>query len=349
MLLYSNQLHRFPFLIKSILPLAYINVALLYVYIHGFIRDKYRFSKPDLIHLIPLSIGIIDTAGIFTYSYQELQQLVTQISIGKSIFYKEKIGVFSGVDSIIIRQLIFLTYYIFIFKLLIKNKIFFKANNGNIKSRWLILLSVGILLLQFVRISIIVLTQSTQDTKSILLTWNYLAGAVISGSILLYLLYNPKILYGFIFIGRDQHGLSPKFMEDSSIKSAVTEERKTRIAMNSEEIKASLQAIEKYMSDQKPFLRQNCRVSYIAENLDMPSHHFSYLINEMQNKNFRDWLNGYRINYFIENFLLKSDKMTIEALASEAGFSSTATFYSAFKKEMGTSPTAYFKESTEKI
>ncbi len=79
----------------------------------------------------------------------------------------------------------------------------------------------------------------------------------------------------------------------------------------------------------------------------MPSHHLSYIINEMLNKNFRDWLNGYRINYFIENFRLKSDKMTIEALASEAGFSSPATFYSAFKKEMDTSPTAYFKEITE--
>ena len=346
-LLYNNHLTDYPYLIKVFLPLSYLSPALIYLYISGFIKDKYQLSKRDFIHLIPFTIGCIDGLGLFAYNPQELQQVVAQISLGKTLFYKEKIGLFSGAESIMIRQVIFLFYFLKIGHLLQKNKIIGKANSGEIESRWLLLLTFGILLLQGIRFTSVVLTDSTKEYNSTLLSAVGLTGIAIITSILLYLLYNPRILYGFIFIGRNKQELFTPPITTALPKAMVPEEKKSRNT-SEEEMQLSLTSIEKYMTENKPYLRHTCRISYIAENLNMPVHHCSYIINVMLNKNFRDWLNSYRIAYFIENFPIKSDKMTIEALATEAGFSSTATFYSAFKKEMGTSPTSFFKDFSKK-
>lgn len=348
MLFYNNQLPSFPYLIKALLPLSYLSPGLLYLYIRGFIEDRIGFTKKDLIHLIPLVVALVDTMGIFAYSRPELQQLVNQIKLGKSLLYKERIGLFSGLESISIRQALHLIYFFLIGKLMVKNKIFSTASRDSIESRWIILLSVGILLSQIIRFLSVVLTGSTGSLSSAILTIVGVAGIVIIGIIILYLLYNPKILYGFIFVGRSEKEASVNSTIANLSSSPVAVEKKSRNA-SEEEVQATLSLIEKFMVEKKPFLRHNCRISYIAETLDMPVHHCSYIINMKLNKNFRDWLNSYRIVYFIESFPLKSDKMTIEALAAEAGFSSAATFYSAFKKEMGTSPTSYFKDNSGKF
>lgn len=346
-LLYNNHLVDYPYLIKALLPLSFLSPALIYLYVSGFIKDKYQFSKQDLIHVIPLSIGIIDSLGLLAYSPLQLQQLVAKISIGKTLFYKDKIGLFSGEESIIIRQVIFLFYFLAIGHLLLKNKIISKAASRNIERRWLLLLVLGMLLFQGIRFAAAILTDATKEFNNTLLTAVGLTGIVTITAILLYLLYNSKILYGFIFIGRNKRELLTSPTKTAGPKILIIEEKKLRNT-SEEEMQRSLKSIEDYMSENKPYLRHTCRISYIAENLNMPVHHCSFIINVMLNKNFRDWLNSYRIAYFIENFPIKSDKMTIEALATEAGFSSPATFYSAFKKEMGTSPTSFFKDFSKK-
>jgi YesN/AraC family two-component response regulator len=67
------------------------------------------------------------------------------------------------------------------------------------------------------------------------------------------------------------------------------------------------------------------------------------VLNNVIEKNFRDWINEFRINHFIEMFIIYKDKKTIEALAQESGFKNPATFYNAFKKLTGLSPSQYFK------
>jgi AraC-like DNA-binding protein len=70
----------------------------------------------------------------------------------------------------------------------------------------------------------------------------------------------------------------------------------------------------------------------------------SKIINECYQQNFRDFVNRYRVEEFIE--LARQDtnkKYTFLALANEVGFNSKSTFNVAFKKVFQQSPRDFFK------
>lgn len=70
----------------------------------------------------------------------------------------------------------------------------------------------------------------------------------------------------------------------------------------------------------------------------------SQVINIMSNKNFRSFLNSYRIED-AQRLLTKLDtsKYTIESVAFQVGFKSSNTFRTAFKENTGVSPAFYLK------
>jgi AraC-like DNA-binding protein len=95
-------------------------------------------------------------------------------------------------------------------------------------------------------------------------------------------------------------------------------------------------------------------VEEIHLNPDLDLNLLSKVIGEPRNKlskyfsqretTFTDFVHDYRINAFIH--LLKEGKSKnygIEGLALEVGFNSRATFYRAFKKKEGVSPSEYAK------
>lgn len=94
----------------------------------------------------------------------------------------------------------------------------------------------------------------------------------------------------------------------------------------------------------------------IHTNPDLDLNLLSSLSNETRNNlskyfsdrdtTFTEFVHAYRIQSFI--MLLNEGKMKdfgIEGLAWEVGFNSRATFYRAFKKKMGISPSEYFKQT----
>jgi len=98
------------------------------------------------------------------------------------------------------------------------------------------------------------------------------------------------------------------------------------------------------MENNKPYLMADFQIVDLATAVDIPVHHCSFIVNNHIGKNFRDWINGYRVSHFMEQYPLKSEKMTIEAIAYESGFKSLGTFYNAFKKEARLMPKAYFSQ-----
>jgi AraC-like DNA-binding protein len=60
--------------------------------------------------------------------------------------------------------------------------------------------------------------------------------------------------------------------------------------------------------------------------------------------NFSDYVNRYRVIHFLREVDNgKLDQLTISGLMNECGFSSKATFYRAFKKIKGCTPTGWLK------
>ena len=68
------------------------------------------------------------------------------------------------------------------------------------------------------------------------------------------------------------------------------------------------------------------------------------IINEKMGRNFLDFVNQYRVEE-AKGMLTDENRnhLTVLSIAYDAGFNSKTAFYSAFKKQTGTSPTKYRK------
>lgn len=100
--------------------------------------------------------------------------------------------------------------------------------------------------------------------------------------------------------------------------------------------------LETYMRSAKPYLNSDLKISDLAEQLDIPSHHLSQIINQEYGLNFFDFVNQRRV---AEAQKMLADNSyahyTILAIAIEAGFNNKASFNRIFKKYTGMTPSAY--------
>jgi AraC-like DNA-binding protein len=102
--------------------------------------------------------------------------------------------------------------------------------------------------------------------------------------------------------------------------------------------------VNSFMIAEKPYKNADLSVSDLAEMLGTKPHVLSRIINDSYHKNFRDFVNTYRIEEFIRLANTKEFKhYTFLALAQEVGFNSKSTFNLAFKKMTNQSPREYFK------
>ncbi|NLR91297.1 MULTISPECIES: helix-turn-helix domain-containing protein [Flammeovirga] len=117
-------------------------------------------------------------------------------------------------------------------------------------------------------------------------------------------------------------GLTPELIE---IKDALAEEMKTK------------------------YLYTNPRLTLpdLARTLNTNTHDLSKVINEGYNKNFYDYINGYRVEAFVKEVLSdEAQELTYLGHAYNVGFNSKTAFNRAFKKETGKTPTQYFNQKT---
>ncbi|UII81426.1 AraC family transcriptional regulator [Flagellimonas sp. CMM7] len=149
----------------------------------------------------------------------------------------------------------------------------------------------------------------------------YIGGAVFF-SVLIY-------IFSFLFLQKHAFQLG-KYNTSSLDKSA------------SEEL---LDAIKKLFAKEEVFLDNTVSLETIAEKLNVSARKLSQAINENENKNFSDFVNGYRVEK--AKMLLtdsKYNKEKIVAIAYDCGFSNATSFNLAFKAKTLLTPSQYRKE-----
>ena len=100
--------------------------------------------------------------------------------------------------------------------------------------------------------------------------------------------------------------------------------------------------LETYLEESQLYLESGLTLSKLSVAADIPSYKLSELLNNHYKKNFNAYINGWRIQYITQRLKAGDHKfLTLEALANEAGFTSRSSFFTAFKKETGLSPSAY--------
>lgn len=107
------------------------------------------------------------------------------------------------------------------------------------------------------------------------------------------------------------------------------------------ELKQKLQNI---MEIEKPYLDPDVRLDTIAELMDVSRHHASQVINEHFSTHFFDFINQYRIREAERLLAIEKSKQSIKNIAYSSGFNNRISFYKAFKKMVGTTPSEYRKD-----
>ena len=96
----------------------------------------------------------------------------------------------------------------------------------------------------------------------------------------------------------------------------------------------------RYMADRKPFLVESFSLGDLANVLFTNRVYLSKTINYYSGKNFRSYINYYRVMYAMELFR-RNKSLTVTELGSLAGFHSGTTFNQAFKAVMQESPSTW--------
>lgn len=130
---------------------------------------------------------------------------------------------------------------------------------------------------------------------------------------------------------------------EASIETALVNKYKNS-ALTAEMSDRILNRLKQVMESEKPYLNSNLTLPELSKTVSTPPNYLSQVINEQLQMNFFDFINSYRIEtakQLMVNPLPHT--LTILDVAMESAFNSKSAFYSAFRKQMGITPSQYKK------
>ncbi|MEO9870031.1 helix-turn-helix domain-containing protein [Ekhidna sp.] len=125
-------------------------------------------------------------------------------------------------------------------------------------------------------------------------------------------------------------------------------DRSSKVKFSDNEMEAKKITLLEVIETNELYRDHKLSVTKLAEHLQWPINDVSIIINETLSTNFNDLINGFRVKTFKElSHKPETKKYSILGVAQEVGFGSKASFYRAFKKEMGITPSEYLKSQGE--
>jgi AraC-like DNA-binding protein len=104
--------------------------------------------------------------------------------------------------------------------------------------------------------------------------------------------------------------------------------------------------LNKIIVDEKLYKSPDLNLKFLSEKSKIPQKTISFILNHNIKKGFNDYINEYRIHdALIKIKSNETQKLTLEGIAFEVGFSSRSTFYRAFKKVTTKHPSDYIKKN----
>lgn len=138
--------------------------------------------------------------------------------------------------------------------------------------------------------------------------------------------------------------LKSQVYQQSEIK--IEPEQDKSLLLDKETTEAYANQLKKHMLEEEPFLIPNLSLRALANQLEIHPNKLSWLLNEKLQRNFNEFINHYRIEYFKKLYLNpENSHISIIGLAYESGFSSKTVFNTYFKKETGMTPKEFHKQN----
>ena len=114
--------------------------------------------------------------------------------------------------------------------------------------------------------------------------------------------------------------------------------------VSKEQQKNIILALKKVFEEEKFYRQKGITLTEVSNLIDYPSYLISKTINENYNMKFNEFVNKYRVEEVKIRLQDQETNDKLEVIANEVGFTSTSSFYNAFKKETNLTPQAFRKQ-----
>lgn len=136
----------------------------------------------------------------------------------------------------------------------------------------------------------------------------------------------------------------PPLAASLDVMSAETSEGR----LSDQDLQRELNRLLAWMESNRAYLDPDLSLGGVAKALGLSRELVSAVINSGQGKNFRSFVNAYRVNAFKEAIAAgQAKELTLFGLALECGFNSKATFNRVFKQIEGITPNMYASQVKE--
>ncbi|MBN2038761.1 MAG: AraC family transcriptional regulator [Spirochaetes bacterium] len=311
---YINSPWNLPVFSFLRFPVSILLGPVMYLYILSLTEEKTKLVKTDFIHFPP---AVIFPLAGYIYLYHNLSALSNLKSQNHVISWD------TGLAFLNLIGLTAIAYLIFYISLSIRN--IFKSIKKGIPLPSSILL---LLIILFLSLLLAVTAIEIIITRSELLFYlNRILNSIII--IVLFLVNQWK----------------PYFLMHNTYN--IKKERKSKSYLSKINLSQLDKQLKTVMEKEKFYCDEDLTLKRLSDALDITPHQLSEFLNEHHKKNFKHFVNSYRIEEAKEQLQEQPDRNAL-TIALAVGFNSYTTFHTTFKKEVGQSPNDFRRSILKK-
>lgn len=117
------------------------------------------------------------------------------------------------------------------------------------------------------------------------------------------------------------------------------------VLLNPQEAEGFLEKLEQAMYQKNLYIQPNLSLKVVAQTIHLHPNKLSWLINEYLGKNYNEYINAFRLEYFQQKAIDPTNShLTLLGIAYESGFNSKSVFNDFFKKSTGMTPKQWVKK-----
>ena len=326
---YLGYWHKYPHLVGATHPFPLLYAPFIYLYFFVNLRKEQRFKWKDILHFLPFILTYVSMFPfLFGYSAAE-KAMLDEEGFNSPFRY---FFMFSFIEYLIVSAVYLVLTYIKIYhyQRVIKNN--FGYNEG-ISLWWLLMLLDGFVII-YGAISIIYVVQFELDIN-----------LGFKAELIPYALFVVFVAFIGFFGIRYQGIFTAEKTKNIELVEPQEENKYQKSGLKDAEAETLHQQMCSLMEKEKPYLEPKLSLGQLAEMLGVAANKLSQVINQYEEKNFYDFVNGYRVQEFIVRAQNDKNKnLNLLGIAYGSGFNSKSSFNQVFKKFMGETPTSYLRK-----
>ncbi len=309
-LLQTGLIYDYPAFFLLLVPVEISIGPLLYLYVLSFIKSKQTFRYPDIVHFIPMMIA---TVIVLPYAFAPHE---SKVELVRLLLHQENIKFI----QILVSAVAAVAVPVFYISLSIWH-IWFRKPIENLATQPLVLLIT--LLIIWLFLGIVGVAGALTFSPGLLLLDNVIISLIIISFYLVTNRYPYLMQFGTIPARKKKYAKS--YLDNIDRKN----------------INAQLRII---MEEEKLFCDEDLSLGRLSDALGLSKNQLSQFLNTYHEKNFNNFVNGYRVKE-AKKILSEEPGRQIISIALAVGFNSYSAFHSTFKKETGMTPAEYRRKN----